>query len=55
MPYLLDANCFIEAVNRYYGFDICPGFWDWLDQQNESGIVYSLDRIGFERTKLNDD
>ena len=25
--YLLDANPFIEAKNRYYGFDICPGFW----------------------------
>jgi hypothetical protein len=24
--YLLDANAFIEASNRYYGFDICPGF-----------------------------
>jgi predicted nucleic acid-binding protein len=29
---LLDANVFIEAKNRYYGFDICPGFWDWMDQ-----------------------
>lgn len=29
--YLLDANVFIEAKNRYYGFDLAPGFWDWLD------------------------
>lgn len=29
--FLLDANVFIEAKNRYYGFDICPGFWRWLD------------------------
>jgi len=28
--YLLDANVFIEAKNRYYGFDICPGFREWL-------------------------
>jgi len=28
--YLLDTNVFIEAKNRYYGFDICPGFWQWL-------------------------
>ena len=26
--YLLDANVFIEAKNRYYGFDFCPAFWD---------------------------
>lgn len=31
MRYLLDANIFIEAKNRYYAFDICPGFWDWMD------------------------
>ncbi|MBF0436614.1 MAG: DUF4411 family protein [Magnetococcales bacterium] len=24
--FLLDSNVFIEAKNRYYGFDICPGF-----------------------------
>ena len=29
--YLLDANVFIEAKNRYYGFDIVPAFWDWMD------------------------
>lgn len=31
MKYLFDANVFIEASNRYYAFDICPGFWDWMD------------------------
>ncbi|PMD04330.1 DUF4411 family protein, partial [Brevibacterium paucivorans] len=25
--YLLDANVLIEAKNRYYAFDIAPGFW----------------------------
>jgi len=24
MAYLLDANVFIEAKNRYYGLDFCP-------------------------------
>ncbi len=28
---LLDSNIFIEAKNRYYAFDICPGFWEWMD------------------------
>lgn len=31
MRFLLDSNVFIEAKNRYYAFDICPGFWDWMD------------------------
>nr|WP_269633613.1 DUF4411 family protein [Pelomonas sp. BJYL3] len=32
MAYLLDANVFIQAKNLQYGFDFCPGFWDWLAQ-----------------------
>jgi len=24
MAYLLDANAFIEAKKRWYGFDFCP-------------------------------
>ncbi|MCF7647284.1 DUF4411 family protein [Bacillus subtilis] len=31
MKFLLDTNVFIEAKNRYYAFDICPGFWSWMD------------------------
>lgn len=36
MKYLFDANVFIEAKNRYYAFDICPGFWDWMDHVAKS-------------------
>lgn len=34
MAYLLDANVFIEAKRRHYGFDFCPAFWDWLDARH---------------------
>ncbi len=37
MAYLLDANVFIDAKNRYYGFDFCPGFWDWVDLAHAMG------------------
>lgn len=37
--YLLDANIFIEAKNRYYGLDFCPAFWEWLQEKNQMGIV----------------
>lgn len=30
--YLIDSNVLIEAKNRYYAFDIAPGFWTWLEQ-----------------------
>jgi len=48
MSYLLDSNTFIDAKNRYYDFDLCPGFWDWLEQQNATGTVLSIERVGTE-------
>jgi hypothetical protein len=54
MAYLLDANTFIQAKNEYYGFDICPGYWDWLDRENAAGNIFSIDRIGDELKQGND-
>lgn len=45
MYYLLDANVFIEAKNRYYGFDFCPAFWDWLLEQDRLGRVHSIPKV----------
>lgn len=48
MAYLLDANVFIQAKNLHYGFDFCPGFWDWLDQAHAAGNVFSIEKVGDE-------
>lgn len=48
MPYLLDANVFIQAKNLHYGFDFCPAFWDWLDEANSRNIVFSIEKVGDE-------
>lgn len=45
MSYLLDANIFIEAKNRYYGLDFCPAFWDWLVEAGADVRVFSIDKI----------
>lgn len=55
MPYLLDANIFIEAKNRYYGLDFCPAFWDWLVAGNSAGAVYSIEKVGDELAAGTDD
>ncbi len=55
MPYLLDANVFIEAKRRHYGFDFCPAFWDWLDTQHAAGSVFSIERVGNELLAADDD
>ncbi|MEO5804785.1 MAG: DUF4411 family protein [Verrucomicrobiota bacterium] len=45
MAYLIDSNVFIEAKNRYYGFNLCPGFWAWLDHAHEKGLVLSVKKV----------
>lgn len=55
MAYLLDANVFIAAKNQYYGFDICPGFWDWLTWKNQEGAVYSVESVWNELRAADDE
>jgi hypothetical protein len=45
MSHLLDANCFIDAKERYYRFPVCPGYWDWLADANARGVVFSVDKV----------
>jgi hypothetical protein len=46
----LDANVFIEAKNGAYGFDICPGFWSFLDSQVALGAIRSPKMVYHELT-----
>lgn len=42
MPdFWLDSDSFIRAKNTAYGFDIAPGFWEFLDQKAREGIIAS--------------
>ncbi|WP_445372171.1 DUF4411 family protein [Methylomonas sp. HW2-6] len=55
MKYLLDSNTYIQAKNFYYGMDICPAYWDWLDRQFQLGLVASVQMIGKELRDGDDD
>ena len=46
--FLVDADVFIAAKNRYYAFDICPGFWNSLVHHGHAGTVGSIDRVRSE-------
>ena len=48
MAYLLDADAFIRAKRLHYGFDFCPGFWDWLVVAHKDGTVFSVEKVGDE-------
>lgn len=43
--YVLDANVFIEAANRYYAFDIAPGFWKNLVSRAGESRIVSIDHV----------
>lgn len=53
--YLLDSNVFIDAKNLYYQFDTFPGFWDWLDSEQERGTLASIHPIRDELLKGDDE
>jgi hypothetical protein len=53
--YLLDSNIFIQAKNFYYGFDICPGFWDWMDHAVDGCDARSIMTVYDELADGNDE
>lgn len=53
--YLIDANVLIEAKNRYYAFDIAPGFWAWLDCAHTEEIACSLEAVREELLEGDDE
>lgn len=55
MAYLIDSDVFIRAKNDHYGFDFCPGFWDWLLEANASGVVHSVEAVFNELASGDDD
>jgi hypothetical protein len=55
MAYLLDADVFIRAKNLHYGFDFCPAFWQWLDDRNAAGLIFSVEKVGDEVQAIADE
>lgn len=42
---VLDSNTFIESKNRFYAFDIRPGFWDFIVDDFASGNAMSITHV----------
>ena len=55
MAYLLDSDILIQAKNAHYGFDICPGFWAWIERQYQAGKAFSVEKVLDELSAGNDD
>ena len=53
--FLVDANALIEAKNRYYAFDIAPGFWAWLDWAHRQSVACSIEAVRGELVEGDDE
>lgn len=47
--YIIDSNVFIQGKNFHYHFSFCKGFWDWVHEAFDKGLVYSIGKV---RTEL---
>jgi uncharacterized protein DUF4411 len=45
VTYLLDSDSLITSKNGPYAFELCPGFWVWLDDAIRSGTVRSIQAV----------
>ncbi|WP_419922568.1 DUF4411 family protein [Candidatus Poriferisodalis sp.] len=55
MAYLLDTDVFIRAKNEHYGFELCPGFWEWLEAMNAAEAVKMVEAVYHELIGGDDD
>ena len=52
--YCLDTNVLIEAWNKHYSMDLCPQYWDILDQLAEQGRIFCTMEVKRELEKTDD-
>ena len=45
MSYIIDASSLIQAQEEAFPFDVCPGFWAWLERHHAQKGIYSIDRV----------
>jgi hypothetical protein len=56
MPdYWIDSDSFIQSKDKGYGFDIVPGFWEFLKQHIISGAIASPVKVYKELTEHSED
>lgn len=55
VKYCLDTNVLIEAWQKYYSLDLCPEYWEVLNQLGKSGVLYLPEEVRDEITGTEDD
>lgn len=55
LDFWLDTDSFIQPKDGPYGFDIAPGFWDFLKKKAREGIIASSSEVYKELKQGEDD
>ncbi len=56
--YIFDTNVFITASRTFYGFDIAPGFWEWIKDAgltNAASSVHTKSEINAGKYSMEED
>lgn len=52
--YCIDANILIQAWQKYYSPEICPSYWDVLNELGRRGIIF-IPELVYEEIKKGED
>lgn len=53
--YCVDTSVFIESWTKYYSIELCPSYWEVIDQLAKEGRVFSPIEVRRELEKIEDD
>ena len=53
--YCLDTNVLIQAWNSYYSMELCPEYWEILDDLAQKGAVFCTQEVKREIDKIDDE
>lgn len=53
--YCLDANVLIQAWQKYYAPQLCPSYWEVLDELGRQGKIFLPQWVAEEITRAQDD
>ena len=53
--YCLDTNVLIEPWNKYYSMELCPDYWELIDNLAKERIIFCTKEVRYEIEKTDDD
>lgn len=54
MKYSLDTNVLVEAWNKYYALDLCPDYWEKINELALEGTIFATIEVKKDIIKKDD-